>query len=95
MFESIESKIQIAGLNRRSQSYYRANNLTDTQYISVQMHVSFYILNRSEGCFVWAAPTLRTRSSNYIFGLNLLKIRGYREEWCKVLPLWVIFSILS
>jgi hypothetical protein len=30
----------------------------ERRYISVQRHVSFYILKRSPGWFVWAAPTL-------------------------------------
>ena len=32
----------------------------ESQRVSVQRHVSFYILNRSPVCFVWAAPLLQT-----------------------------------
>jgi hypothetical protein len=30
----------------------------ETQYVSVQKHVSSYLFKRSESCFVWAAPSL-------------------------------------
>jgi hypothetical protein len=32
----------------------------ETQYVSVQKHVSSYKVKRSPGCFIWAAPTLLT-----------------------------------
>jgi hypothetical protein len=60
-----------------------------------QRHVSFYILKISKGCFVWAAPTLRTGAIIILFNYCpiLLNIRGYREKWCKVLAARRIFRL--
>jgi hypothetical protein len=45
----------------------------ETQYISVQRHVSSYYVKRSPGCFVWAAPTLLTAGPLHNMALNSLR----------------------
>jgi hypothetical protein len=35
----------------------------------------------NSGWFVWAVPPLRTWGNNH----------GYGEEWCRMLPTWVLF----
>jgi hypothetical protein len=56
----------------------------ETRYKLFQRHVSFYILKISEGCFVCDAPPLLISPLLYNIALNSLKIRGYRENRCKV-----------
>jgi hypothetical protein len=47
----------------------------ETQYVSVQKHVSSYQVKRSPGCFVWAAPTMLTGA--------IIKIGPKQFERCK------------
>jgi hypothetical protein len=45
----------------------------ERQYISVQRHVSFYILKRSPDSFVWATPTLLRSEPNLFNEENSLR----------------------